>query len=450
MSDPSSRFQARRLIAFPLLLVMSLALACNVPTWFQPSATALPGEATPGAAGETPPAAAPLVTRVANSPVPDSSNLDIVYTKENNLWFWSGGKALQLTTSGDAYNPRLSTDGQWIAFMRPVSDFNIELWAIQRDGSGERRLVSVDDLNAIGSSVRNSSAVAINPYQYDWVPGKHTLAFNTQQVFQGPGLSLLNDLNLVDADSGQLSVLFQPGWGGDFFYSPDGSQVAISRPETIVLSNADGSELRTVLNYTLVTTYSEYRYYATPSWSPDGAFLRVAIPPVEPLAEPRQPTALYRLPVDGSAAIQEGSLDVVPFFEMQPTYSPDLSRLAFLRETGQPAENRRELLLSTYDGKGEWVYARAPLLRFGDWSPDNRRFVYLSGDNQEAWLGSLDETPQPLTSAAAGISRLRWVDADRLVYVQQSGETYDLYLLDLKSGLLLLDSTGSAPPVYDF
>ncbi len=444
-----------RIICCLVLLVFSMQLGCKAPSLLQtpvtPSPQAVPSQGTPAAAGETPLPSAPLVTRVVNSPVPDTADLGVVYTKENDLWFWSGGQARRLTTSGDAYQPRLSPDGRIVAFLRPAGDFNVEIWAINSDGANDRRLVSISDFNTIASGVRNSSAVAINPFAdtLAWIPGTHRLAFNTQQVFQGPGLSLLDDLNQVDADTGQLVTLLKPGWGGRFAYSPDGQQIAISRPDTISVVNADGSNARTLLTYSLVTTYSEYRYYAKPVWSPDGAFLRAAVPPVESLAEPRPSYKLYQLPLDGSPAILEGELLAAPFFEQPPAYSPDLARLAFLRETGQPAENLRQLLLSTYDGKGEWVYAKAALLHFGAWSPDNRRFVYTLGENQEAWLGSLDEAPQPLTGGGSGISNMRWVGADRLVFVQQSGETYDLYLLDLKSGPLLLDSTGAVPPVLD-
>ncbi len=182
-----------------------------------------------------------------------------------------------------------------IAYLRPADDFHLEMWAIDVDGENERKLVSVADLDAIGGGVRDPSALAINPYRFDWVPGTHQLAYNTHQVFQGPGLSLLNDLNLVEADTLQKTNLLLSGWGGEFFYSPDGSQIAIVQPDKVILANADGSDYRPVMNYPAVTTYSEYRYYASPVWAADGKSLRLALPPVDPLATPRQPTSLWRI-----------------------------------------------------------------------------------------------------------------------------------------------------------
>jgi Tol biopolymer transport system component len=450
------------------VLVLCLGLACNL-TRYTGGDTPAPGLETPslGQTAESPaltesPVAQEAGTEAPETGVPETEApepapgtpaagaLLVVYTKSGNLWRWQDGEALQLTTTGDAYNPSLSPDGRTVAFLRPAGDFHTELWAIDLDGANERRLVSISDLDAIGGGVRDPSAVAINPYHYAWVPATRSLAFNTQQVFNGPGLSLLDDLNLVDVDSGEITNLFLAGWGGEFVYSPDGSRVAISKPDMIILSNADGSDYLPVLRYDPVLTYSEYRYYAAPLWSLEGDFLRVAIPPVESLAQPVQPTALWKIPAAGGNPLQEGSVLAVPFFEQPLRYSPDLERLAFLREIGEPSENRRELLLATYDGNGEWAYASGALLHFESWSPDGRRFAYILGDEQEAWIGSLDGAPQPLDADRYGVSNLQWIDNSQMIYVVQRGETFELYLRDLKSGALLLDTTTGVPPVYSF
>jgi Tol biopolymer transport system component len=437
-------------------LALCLGAACNL-TRYTGGETPAPGQESPApgqtteppALTESPPAQPATAAPEAAPSTPQAGDLRVVYTKNGDLWLWQNGQTTQLTNTGDAYNPSLSPDGQTVAFLRPAESFHTELWAIDLDGANERRLVSIADLDTIGGGVRDPSAVAINPYHYAWVPGTRSLAFNTQQVFNGPGLSLLDDLNLVDVDSGQITNLFLAGWGGEFVYSPDGSRVAISRPDVIVLSNADGSDYRPVLRYEPVLTYSEYRYYAAPLWSPAGDFLRVAIPPVESLAQPPQPTRLWKIPAGGDP-VQEGSVVAVPFFDQPLRYSPDLERLAFLREIGEPSENRRELVLSTYDGNGEWAYASGALLRFESWSPDGRQFAYLLGEEQEAWLGSLEQAPQPLGDERYGVSNLQWVDNSQFIYIVQRGETFDLYLGDLSSGGLLLDTTTGVPPVYEF
>lgn len=416
------------------------ATAAQPPT--QHAATSAPQgtaeSASPQPPADTPPAALP------------APNLRVVYTKEGNLWLWAAGEKRQITTSGEAYWPRISDDGQIIAFLRPKDSFHIELWAVNADGSHERRLVSVADLDTIGGGVRDPNAVAVNPYHFEWLPGAHTLAFNTHQIFQGPGLAPLNDLNLVNADSGEITYLFLSGWGGEFAYSPDGKQVAISTPTTIILANADGTNYRTVLNYEPVITYSEYRYYANPRWSQDSAFLRVAIPPADPLARPQQPISLWTIPTDGSQPAQDGSIMAVPDFEQPVRYSPDLARLAFLQEVGQPVENQRELHIATYDGQGDWVYSKAPLLRFEGWGLDGNHFAFLIGEEGQMWLGSLEAIAEPISDAPYGISNIRWLDGERFLYVQEAAGIFDFYLGSLEGQAQLLDSVPAPPPDFDF
>ena len=449
-----------------LLAILFLSLACNLPRPAEPSATE---EATETAASsveitnqpdETP---AVLATDAVESPeaIPtdemetpiapaaELTGLKVVYTKDGNLWLWAGESALPLTSSGEVFMPCLSPDGEIVAFLRPVDDFHTELWAIDTDGTDERRLVSVADLDKIGGGVRDPSAAAVNPYSFEWQPGSHTLAFNTYQVFQGPGHALLDDLNLVDADTLEITNLLLAGWGGEFTYSPDGSQVALSTPSAILLADADGGNYRQVLAYQPVITYSEYRYYAKPLWSPDGMFLRVAIPPVDPLALPAQPTSLWKIPTDGSPPVQEGSLTAVPFFEEPPTYSPDLSRLAYLVEAGQPAENLRQLQLATYDGAGGWTYYKAAMLHFAGWSPDSRSFVFIKGEDQQAWLGSLDAAAETLPGDLNGVSRFTWVDASYYLYLMEKAGIFDFYLASLDGEATLID-TLPQPPDFDF
>ena len=178
-------------------------------------------------------------------------------------------------------------------------------------GDNQRLLVNIEDLNTIGGGVRDPSAVAVTPYQFEWVPGTHLLAFNTQQIFQGPGLSFLDDFHLVDADSLELKFVLLPGWGGSFTLSPDGKKVALATPNNISTANLDGTNYTQVMTYTPVITYGDYRFYASPVWSADSQELRVAIPPADPLAEPAQPTTIWLIPADGSNAVQTGSVDAV-------------------------------------------------------------------------------------------------------------------------------------------
>jgi len=379
------------------------------------------------------------------------SGLKVAYIKEGDIWLWSSDDTKsQLTSSGMVYSSNISDDGQVIAFLRQVDDFHAELWAINSDGTNERRLISVYDLDEMTADIRDPNSVAINPYHFDWVPGSHKVAFNTQQVFQGPGLFLFDDLRIIDADTYVFFTLLAPGQGGEFEYSPDGSQIAISTPTDLSLVDSNGGDRRNALPYDQVITYSEYRYYAKPVWMPDSLSLRVAIPPADPLAEPRLPTTLWYIPADGSLSYQMGSVVAEPFFSSEVSYSPDLSLIIFLRDTGAPSENTSELYIAKSDGSGEWVYQKAPLLQFKGWSPDASHFVFSRGEDWETQLGQVDAIPEPFTGDPHGIHNVRWVDANYFIYLRENIGTFDLLLQSLDGELVHIDSIPVPPTQYDY
>ena len=108
----------------------------------------------------------------------------------------------------------------------------------------------------------------------------------------------------MDAESGEISLLLKAGEGGNFYYSPDGQQIALVTPEDISLINANLSNRRgSVLEYIPVITYSEYLYYAEPAWSPDSSHLLVDIPPEDPMKQPPDSHSIFRIPADGSQPV---------------------------------------------------------------------------------------------------------------------------------------------------
>jgi hypothetical protein len=438
-------------------ILMATLLACNLsritvagevgtpaPTG-QPAAVLTPGTESPRVVTPNHPGRA-----TSSFGALGAGDLLLAYVKDSALWLWSNGSARQLTRQGAVFQPKISPDRAWIAFLRPADEFHIELWAVKVDGTAEHALVTITDLDAIGVGARDPNAVAVIPAQFDWLPNSHVLAFNTQQVFNGPGGSRLDDLHLADpeAPTGQaIQHIFLPGWGGDFAFSPDGKQVALARADTLLLSQADGSQLRELMKYDLVLTYSEYRYYALPLWSPDAVYLRVVFPPADPLAPSPQPTELWKIPLD-SAPQQEGGVQALPFFDAPLIYSPDLAQITYLTQDA-PSNSPRQLHLGGYDGQGDRVYASAPLLRFVAWSPDSRMIAYVIGDQQELWIGPADGSPQPYTAIPSGLVDMRWIGPTRFVATRQQSDRFTLLLADLSGQTLELDSFTAAPPEFD-
>jgi len=449
----------------PLIALFILLLSCRlvenpgdvIPTeTFWPQLTQVyPIEKTPAIIKQfTPEQGEAPVIKITQTIIPEQSplnNLSIFYIKEGDIWIWTRNSSnRKLTENGMVHRMKVSPDGQVAAFTKRLDNFRSELWAINIDGSDERRLVSVSDLDQLGAGVLDQNTAGINPYKFEWVPGSHILAFNTQQVFQGAGLTLLDDLNQVDVDSLELKIILPPGQGGHFVYAPDGGRVAISTPTDISIVSTEGVDRLNVLSYDQVNTFSEYRYYAQPVWSPDSSYLLAAIPPVDPLAQPREPTNFWHLPIDGTPAFQNGGVVAEPFISSEVKFSPDLQRILFLRETGQPSKNHSELYIAKSDGSEERVYIKAPLIQLMVWNPDSNRFVYRQGEAWEGQLGGLNETPNPFSRNPHGIFDIEWIDVNNYLILRENDQSFDLFYESLGGDQIKIDSIPAPPADFDF
>jgi hypothetical protein len=379
-----------------LLFLLVFISACTIGgnTTVAPTRTPYIITATfpPSAEGETDVAATQTAEAASIvEPEPEAhtlpAELKLVYTDTTgNLFRWTeAAGASAILASGDIMGPVLSDDGQWVAFVRNSDFVHYSLWVVNFDGSGERQLVNQDQFFDMKNS---EEAISAQPYIYDWVPGTHTIAFNTSPSFEGPGLMINDDLRLVNADSGALSTLLSPGDGGVFYYSPDGTQIALVKSDSISLINADGSNRRSnVLEYEWVLTYSEYMYYAEPLWSADSTFLRVAIPPHDPLGDPAAQTTLWHIPTDGSAAGIAGHVTIAPLTSVR--ISPDMGWIAYLSYFGDATDNRRNLHINNFSGSADHVYTTGQV-DLNAWAPDSTHFVYVNHDTSSSKYADKD------------------------------------------------------------
>jgi hypothetical protein len=409
------------------LILVAAVLACNI----SPTLTPAP----PPGGGPTEPPVEP----------PAPAVLRVTYVKGGNVWLWTEGVGtLALTASGDAQQAFISDDGQVVAYIRQIGSSGPELWAVNNDGSNNRQLVSTAELWAIYTGDPGSAPMGIGPYRVDWRPGTHELYYNTQPIYEGPGLSIYNDLRMVDADTLVKTVLFAPGDGGHFYFSPDGAQIAIVAPDHIDLVNADGSNLRpNVLVYDWVITYSEYQYYPRPVWAPDSSGLRVVVPPQDPLADPLPASNVWYIPADGSPESLSTSILAMPFAWPDSAISPDLNRLAYAVPVGIPTDNLRDLHISGADGSGDAVYINAESLEFVGWAPDSLHFIFevhgpgpLSGTH----LGVVGGGTITLASDSSLMTDFAWTDAAHYLYLYRNAGTWELRYDTLGGGSLLLDT----------
>jgi hypothetical protein len=364
--------------------------------------------------------AATQTAEAASVPEPEPhaipAGLKVVFTDTyGNLYTWTeAGGVVSLLATGDVMGPLLSDDGQRIAFARSSDAVHYSLWVIGFDGSGERELVNQDQFFGMRN---HDDAISAEPYVYNWVPGTHTIAFNTSPVFDGPGLFVNDDLHMVNSDSGSLSTLLTPGEGGVFYFSPDGNQISLVTPEDISLINTDGSNRRdNVLTYDFVMTYSEFAYYAEPKWSADSSFLRVAIPPSDPLFDTTAQTTLWHIPTDGSPAGIAGHVTIAPFTSV--SISPDMSGVAYMSYFSDATDNRRKLHINNFSGTADSIYATGEV-NFNTWSPDARHFIYADSATETSKYADKDGGETNLLPAGTAIG-VNFINEYTYMYIRNT------------------------------
>jgi Tol biopolymer transport system component len=289
----------------------------------------------------------------------------------------------------------------------------------------------------------------VRVHRFEWVPGTHVLAFNTREDLQ-IGLLPFDDLRLVDADTLEHTVLLERGEGGEFTYSPDGSQIAVVRSGTVGLVDADGGNPREGMTYTPPATRSEAQHTVRPVWSADSRSLRVVVPPADPLAQPPQLSSVWYVHVDGRPARLLGTIEADPLGSN--AFSPDLRYVAYLAppEGAGQAPGEGDLLLTDLENEETVSYARGVRDVYG-WSPDSQRFAFLSqAEPPQALVGELGSDPVPVHGDAEAASiDVRWLDSSRFLYTAITAQGRTLYLAEVGQPNILIAAVPGRSLLYD-
>ena len=436
-------FEKRVLWLLPALLVLA---GCNFPTPTAESPTEAPGalQVDPSPVASDVPASPEATSQATaqaavSTSAPQAQNLRIAYTSDGNLWALEvGSDPVQLTADGGVSDVRISDDGEWIAYVVQHPDqITAELHSVSFDGSGHQLLLdaaSFDALYPLGPFVHYTLS------NLDFLPGSHTLLFNTRGVFFGPGLAKNDDLLSIDVTNGQMTPLLPRGDGGDFAVSPSGDQIAIVRADSLGFVNADGANLRPeVLTFTPVITYSEYFFYPLPVWA--GAEVVLPVPQQDPFFAGEPGTVWSVNGEPQPLATPDGDL-FGPQRE-SPLVSPDGSRVAYFRATDDPSE--MDLVIERLN-TGEQIVYDTGSIQWKGWGPESDRFVYTKGTGFDQYLGELGSPPAPLDPGTG----LRWISADEYLYVAGDPGGWTLMLADLSGGSVPLAMLSGTFVTYDF
>lgn len=465
------------------MLPSPTALGTSTP---EPAAAVTPTSVPPGTT-RTP---VPCLATVAPQPQTQPHPVRIVYADEGKLWRWEEetGTATAYLLHGEAYDARLSDDGQLIAFRRPVGERVDEVWVVDVNGGGERRLAT---FSAEDTAARYAWTGAVQ-LVVDWLPGAHTLACYYEPdhrfVEYGPyeALQLVDaesgashtistvedevlafacapggrqvavltarDLRLVDVSRGEVwhrvPVKVEAGRSQSLGYSPDGRYLVVFTERAITLVDAaDGTRRGIPFDYQPVGM-GEYSLYPRINWLDDGAAFYTAFQ-ADPLLATGPAATFTVWQVD----VPAGTVKAVDTFRGSFTtseFSPDRRWLAYPAQR----ENNQDLYLADVQSGRQILYEQGGWAGLRGWNPDSARFVYQ--DDETVALGHICQASRILQGVEPdpGLQlhgSLRWIDGERFLTVNCNYANYSPWLWTLRlnslSGEITIIATlrGSLP-----
>ena len=432
------------------IILLLAALACSLTPDTGGEAT-IPGDmvetsvaqtlaAESGENGESGTEPAPMDETPTTPTTEPETPLHVAYIDDGDLWLWTeAGGNVELYTGETVNDLLLSPDGEVVAFTTIGADYLITgLWRIFTDGTGLQKLVSSADFLGMATG----DAIGAAPYLWQFIPGTHTVAFNTKLLFEGPGLLIQGDLRHVNLDTGALSIFLPAGEAGNFYYSPDGSRIAMTTPTSISLINADGSNRQDdVVTFDFVNTASEAAFYPAPRWAADSSRLWALIPSSQPF-EPDATFEVFEVSSNGETV---SSLGVYPseaaHFNSAQAISPDGNHVAYLQRVG----DARELHIAQFGG-GDTNYSPA-VEGIKGWSLDSAHFLY-GRQVGETWIGTLGGVPE-LLDGGTSVGDVVWLPDGQFVYSSGTYGAFSIRLGTLGAGSILIASPASDFAVFD-
>jgi hypothetical protein len=213
----------------------------------------------------------------------------IAYISSSNAWLMesSTGNRRALVSTGDLDGRifTLSPDRKWLLFSRGNTgqDESIinTLWVI-----------SLTDPNAEPLALTISGDPVKNVVHYaEWVPGKtQTIAYSTVEPRPtAPGWQANNDLQVLKFNDGGVSsehktvIATNSGglygfWGTVYAWSPDASEIAYARPDSIGLVDSKTGSLNPIIEFTPYNTQGDWAWVPGITWSDSHALLYFVMP----------------------------------------------------------------------------------------------------------------------------------------------------------------------------
>jgi hypothetical protein len=198
----------------------------------------------------------------------------LVYLTGGNAWVMEGSTSNRrpLVTTGDldGYIFSLSADGKLLLFTRksdlPLDQEINTLWVVD---------TTTQPSTPISLGISNVVHFAA------WQPGEeYLIAYSTAEPqVTPPGWNANNDLHFLtfeDGKPGKTDDVLEtnyggiyPWWGMTFAWSPDGHNLAYSRPDGVGLVDIKGAGLTPLFNITPLNTHGDWAWTPGLAWGSD-------------------------------------------------------------------------------------------------------------------------------------------------------------------------------------
>jgi hypothetical protein len=191
-------------------------------------------------------------------------------------------------------------------------------------------------------------------------------------------------------------------------------------------------------------------FYPQPVWAPDSSYLRVAIPPQDPLNNPQAFTLVWHIPADGSMPYMAGEFVSIPAYNSTPLISPDTKMVIYLAVVGEAFDELDLRVLNLTDGTQIPIYAGNISLH--NWNPDSVRFVFSQDFGADFLVGETDSSPDNITNITdVPVSRnLEWLTPNQFIFTSGDYENRELRIGGLDSPSTLITRPFGEQFTFDF